>query len=287
MRGSPDTHKSYNTDVTTAKLFRKHIAIPQDHGSWVFILSPLLVGIFAGGAFTPASFSLVIAALAAFMVRQPATTLIKVYAKRRSRDELPAARFWFTIYAVLALVALAGLVLNGFAYLLYLAVPAIPVFAWHLWLVSKREERRQINVEIIATGVLSLAVPAAYWVGTGRYEPDGWWLWGLVWIQTAASIVYAYLRLEQRELVHIPPGGALWRMGWRAALYTSFNLVSVLILCLFAILPTLLFIPYLVQWLETMWGITHPALGWKPTRIGIRQLIVSTLWTVLFIVFWR
>jgi len=25
----------------------------------------------------------------------------------------------------------------------------------------------------------------------------------------------------------------------------------------------------------------------KPTRIGIRQLIVSSLWTILFIVFWR
>jgi hypothetical protein len=268
-------------------LLRKHVAIPQDHGSWVFILNPLLVGIFAGGAFTPASFSLVIAALAAFMLRQPATTLIKVYAGRRSRDELPAARFWFIIYAVLALVALAGLVLNGFAYLLYLAVPAIPVFAWHLWLVSKREERRQINVEIIATGVLTLAAPAAYWVGTGRYEADGWWLWGLVWIQTAASIVYAYLRLEQREQVRVPVGSALWRMGWRAVLYTSFNFASVLILGLFSILPSLLFIPYLVQWLETMWGITHPAVGWKPTRIGIRQLIVSTIWTVLFIVFWR
>jgi hypothetical protein len=273
--------------VTKAKLFRKHVAVPQDHGSWVFILSPLLVGIFAGGAFTPASFNLVIAALAAFMLRQPATILIKIYAKRRSRDELQSARFWFTIYAALALVALAGLVLDGFAYLLYLAVPGVPVFAWHLWLVSKREERRQINVEIIATGVLSLAAPAAYWVGIGRYEADGWWLWGLVWVQTAASIVYAYLRLEQREQVRVPVGSALWRMGWRAVLYTSFNFASVLILGLFSILPSLLFIPYLVQWLETMWGITHPAVGWKPTRIGIRQLIVSTIWTVLFIVFWR
>jgi len=52
-------------------------------------------------------------------------------------------------------------------------------------------------------------------------------------------------------------------------------------------LPRYIFIPYLVQWSETMWGIFHPAIGWKPTRVGIRQLIVSTLWTVLFIVTWR
>jgi len=272
--------------MTANKLFRKHVAIPQDHGSWVFILSPLLVGIFAGGRFTPSSFSLVIAAMSAFMLRQPAATLIKIYSKRRGRDELTAARFWFSVYAAVTLVALIGLILNGFAYLLYLAIPGAFVFAWHLWLVSKREERRQVNVEILATGVLSLAAPAAYWVGIGKYDSTGWWLWGLVWFQTAASIVYAYLRLEQREQVSGPERSGMWKMGWRAALYTSFNLASVLTLSLVSLLPSLLFLPYLIQWIETMWGITHAATGWKPTHIGIRQLIVSTLWTVLFIVFW-
>jgi len=225
--------------------------------------------------------------MSAFMLRQPATTLIKIYSKRRSKDELLAARFWFVMYAAIALYALMELSFGGFAYLLYLTVPGVPVFAWHLWLVSKREERRQVNIEIIATGVLSLAAPAAYWVGIGGYEPGGWWLWGLVWFQTAASIVYAYLRLEQREQAKDPKRTGSWKMGWRAALYTSFNLLSVLILGLISILPSLLFIPYLVQWIETMWGITNPAIGWKPTRIGVRQLIVSILWTALFIVFWR
>lgn len=268
-------------------LFRKHIAIPQDHGSWVFILSPLLVGIFAGGVFTPSSLNLVVAAMSAFMLRQPATALIKIYSKRRTRDELPAARFWFVVYSAVALLALIGLIRNGFMYLLYLAIPGAPVFAWHLWLVSRREERRQVNIEIIATGVLSLAAPAAYWVGIGQYDSTGWWLWILAWIQAAASIVYAYLRLEQREQAKGPERNGQWKMGWRAALYTSFNLASVLILSLLAVLPSLLFVPYLIQWLETMWGITYPATGWKPARIGIRQLSISILWTVLFIVFWR
>ncbi len=274
--------------MTASRIFRKYVAIPQDHGSWVFILSPLLVGIFAGGAFTPDSFNLTIAAMSAFMLRQPATVLIKIYSKRRTRDELTAARFWFVVYAAVALFALIGLIINGFAYLLYLAVPGVPVFAWHLWLVSRREERRQVNVEIIATGVLSLAAPAAYWVGIGRYDPVGWWLWGLVWFQTAASIVYAYLRLEQREWKTIPNRWSRFRAGFRAYLYTSFNLLAVIILGLGGrILTQFLFIPYLVQWLETGWGIDHPAVGWKPTRIGIRQLIVSVLWTVLFIIIWK
>jgi hypothetical protein len=267
--------------------FRKQIFLPQDHGAWVFIISPLLIGFFAGKEFSFASFTLIIAALAGFLLRQPITIMVKAFSGRRSRADLPAASLWAAFYGALAMLALIGLIRAGFAFVIYLAIPGIPVFAWHLWLVSRREERQQAGVEMAATGVLALAAPAAYWVGIGHYESAGWWLWILTWMQSAASIVYAYLRLEQREKTPDPNRHAHWRLGWRAALYTSFNLAAVLSLSLLAVLPSFIFIPYLLQWLETLWGIAHPAAGWKPTRIGIRQLIVSTLWTLLFILTWR
>jgi len=267
--------------------FRKQIFLPQDHGSWVFIFSPLLIGLFLGGKFTFASFSLVLASISAFLLRQPLTIAVKAYVGRRAKSDLNAAALWIVVYGLIALLALSGLIRAGFAYLLYLVIPGIPVFAWHLWLVSKREERRQINVEIIATGVLSLAAPAAYWVGIGHYDRLGWWLWILVWLQTAASIVYAYLRLGQRELAEVPARNELWKMGFRAFAYTTFNLVFALGLGMASVLPRFLFLPYLVQWGETLWGIFHPAIKWKPTRIGIRQLVVSILWTILFIMAWR
>jgi hypothetical protein len=271
----------------TRAFFRKQIFLPQDHGSWVFIFSPLLIGLFAGGRFTVASLSLVIAAIAAFLARQPVTIVVKAYSGRRAKSDLPAASFWIALYGVMILIALIQLLQAGFGYLLWLALPGGPVFAWHLWLVSKREERRQVNMEIVATGVLSLAAPAAYWVGIGRYDPVGWWLWISVWFQTAASIVYAYLRLEQRDQTKDLGRIELSKLRASAFAYTTFNLVMVLMLGLFSIVPRLLFVPYLVQWAETLWGIFHPAIKWKPTRIGIRQLIVSTLWTILFIFVWR
>jgi hypothetical protein len=270
-----------------ASYFRKQIFLPQDHGSWVFIFSPLLIGLFLGGKFSFASLSLLIASIAAFLIRQPITIAVKAYAGRRAKTDLPAAGFWIMVYGIIILITLLGLIRAGFGYLLFLAIPGVPVFAWHMWLVSKREERRQINVEIIATGILSLAAPAAYWAGIGHYDPIGWWLWGLVWLQTAASIVYAYLRLEQRELAEIPARKELWKMGFRAFAYTTFNLASIFTLGFDSVLPRFLLIPYLVQWSETMWGIFQPAIKWKPTHIGIRQLIVSILWTILFIITWR
>ena len=278
-----------------ASYFRKQIFLPQEHGSWVFILSPLLIGLFAGNRFNNcASAALIFSAMAAFLIRQPVTMAVKAYSGRRAKDDLPATRFWIAVYGLMILTALIGLIREGFGYILFLAIPGIPVFAWHLWLVSRRQERKRAGVEMLATGVLSLAAPAAYWIGVGGYDPVGWWLWILVWLQTAASIVYAYLRLEQRNLVEIPARRDLWRMGFRACAYTTFNLAvslalgpGVSTLLGTSVLPRFLFIAYLVQWSETTWGIFHPAVGWKPTRIGIRQLIVSVLWTILFIVTWR
>ncbi|MEW5828838.1 MAG: YwiC-like family protein [Chloroflexota bacterium] len=271
-----------------ASVFKRHIALPQDHGSWVFILSPLLIGIFAGGKYTASSFALTVAAMAAFLIRQPVAVAVKAYAGRRSRKDLPAARFWMMLYGILILLGIGELVAVGDSYVLFLAVPGVLVFAWHLYLVSRRQERRQAGVEILATGVLSLVAPAAYWLGVGEYRPLGWALWVLTWLQSAASIVYAYLRLDQREWKDLPPLDVRLRLGGRALLYTGFNLVVTLAAGLSGLLPLWIAVPYLLQFAETLYGaLARPAVGFKPTAIGVRQLIVSTLFTILFIVTWR
>lgn len=275
------------TAVITRSLFRRHIALPTDHGSWVFLLSPLLIGLFAGGRWTPAVVPLVVAALAAFLLRQPVTIAVKAYSGRRSRSDLPAAVLWILIYGLIGLLAVAILLVLGFWYLLVLALPAAPVFGWHLHLVSRREERRQLGVEIVGSGVLALAAPAAFWVTLGHADPRGWWLWALTWFQSAASIVHAYLRLEQRELIIAPELPVRLKMARRALLYTTFNLLAVSALSLTANLPRLLPLPYALQWAETAWGTLRPAVGVRPTLIGIRQLIVSSLFTLLFILTWR
>lgn len=269
------------------KHFRRSIAFTNEHGSWVFLLSPLLIGLFAGKSWSTPAIYLLVAALCAFLIRHPITIAVKAYSGRRSSRDLPAVRFWITIYAGLGLLMVIGLILRGFGFLLYLALPGLLVFAWYLYLVSKRSERRQIGVEIIASGVLALAAPAGFWIGVGNPDPTGWWLWGLTWLQSAASIVHAYLRLEQRNWTEIPTLGARFKRGWRALLYTGFNLTLVVILAVLGILSPWLFIPFLFQWLETLWGAINPAVGVKPTSIGFRQLAVSTIFTIAFILTWN
>lgn len=270
-----------------ANLFNRQIALPSDHGSWVFLLSPLLIGFFAAGHWTPAGLYLVLAAFAAFLIRQPVLMMVKSYAGRRTRKDLPATRFWFVVYSVFGLTALAKLVQLGHGYLLWLALPGLLVFGWHLWLVRRREERHRIGVDILAGGALSLAAPAAYWISVGSPDPTGWWLWGLTWFQTAASIVYAFLRLEQRALKQKPSQPELFRMGRRSLVYAGFNTLAVLLAGLLGWLPQWVWLAFALQMAETLRGTISPAVGVKPTQIGIRQLIISSLFTLVFILAWR
>jgi len=135
--------------------------------------------------------------------------------------------------------------------------------------------------------VAALAAPAAFWIGVGTADPRGWWLFGLIWFQSAASIVYAYLRLEQRELKAVPGLAARLRMAQRALAYTTFNAAATAVLAALGLLPALLPVPYLVQWVEAVWGTLNPAVGRRPTAIGLRQLVVSVIFTIAFILTWR
>lgn len=272
--------------ISGQSLWQRHIAITQEHGSWVFLLSPLLIGLFAGGRWTAAAGWLVLAALAVFLLRQPLTVLVKVWSGRRGAQDRAPAFFWAGVYSLLALFGFWGLWRNGQAHLAVLALPGAPVLAWYLYLVARRAERRQLGVEIVASGVLALAAPAAFWIGRGEHDVMGWWLWGLNWFQSAASIVHAALRLSQRSWPKIPPSADRWRAGARALGYTGFNLAAVAALSLADVLPAWLFVPYLLQLGETVYATLRPAIGVKPTRIGVRQLLVSTIFTILFIVTW-
>lgn len=273
--------------ILSPSLWQKHIAITQEHGSWVFLFSPLLIGLAAGGRWTAASTWLIVAALAAFLVRQPLTVLVKVWSKRRGPQDVAPAVFWVGVYGLLGSIGLWGLWRQGQAQLAVLALPGLPVFLWHLILVARRAERRQIGVEIVASGVLALAAPAAFWIGQGTQDPMGWWLWALTWFQSAASIVYAALRLEQRPWKTLPSVGQRLRVAARALAYTWFNLAAVFVLAWRGVLPAWLPLPFMLQAAETVYGALRPAAGLKPARVGVRQLIVSTLFTLLFMAAWR
>ena len=262
---------------------RWRLAIPQDHGSWVFLLTPLVVGLAAIPRVTLAVGAVVLGAFAGFLIRQPAAVLVKAWAGRRGQADLAPAAAWAAVYAVLGLVAVAVLVAQGAADVLWLGVPAVPVFGWQLRLVARREERRQELLEVLAAVVLGAVAPALLRAASGTWDPSGWVIWALVATQSGASITHAYLRLAQREAVRrrAPSPSPAVAMRW-----TTGNIVLAAACATAGVAPAVVVLPFVVQWAETLRWAVGAVSDQTPSAIGRRQFVVSTVVTVLLAACW-
>ncbi|MFP3853491.1 MAG: YwiC-like family protein [Anaerolineales bacterium] len=255
--------------------------MPTEHGAWIWLLGPFFLGAAAGGRFGVDLIWLLIAGLAVFLLRQPTTIVVKVLAGRRRSRELTPGVIWMGIYATVAALALIPLLGAGYNRLPLLALPGVPVFGWHLFLVSRRAERRRPGVEIVAVGVLSLMAPAAFWVAGGRSDQTAVVLWAICWLQSAASIVFIHLRLHQREMEAVPPLLTRLRQGWRSLAYSLFNLAGGLSLFILLDYPLHIPLAFAILFLDNLHGVLVPAIGHRPTRIGVRQLIFSIVFFVV------
>ena len=70
------------------RMWRKHYAIPPEHGAWVWWLGPFALGMAAAGAVNGHVFTLAVATLIGFLMRQPVTLTVKVLSGRRGRSML-------------------------------------------------------------------------------------------------------------------------------------------------------------------------------------------------------
>ena len=101
------------SNATPKHRFPKHIALPQDHGAWFLFLSPLVVGLVLGGRWTWNTTLFVLAALGAFLARQPASILVKALSGRRPRRDARPALQYLLVYTALTALGLGGLLAHG------------------------------------------------------------------------------------------------------------------------------------------------------------------------------
>lgn len=278
-----------NSALSRAHLFQRHIAIPQQHGAWAIWLGPYAIGIGVGDpVLKPGLLWLTLASLGGFFALQPLTILVKVLAGRRPRADMTPALFWAAVYGLLTLGGAAGLLLTGSVFILWLGLAALPVLAWQMWLVARREERGQMGVEIVGAGVLCMAAPAALWVDTGGISAAGWWLFALCWLQGAGAIVYVYLRLEHRRMTAMPGWNERLKLGRRSTLYNATNVVIAAALAASGAAPWGVLLPFAAMLAEAVYGgLLRPAIGAKPSSIGVRQILATAVFAALMIAAYR
>jgi hypothetical protein len=273
--------------VARSSPWRRAYALPSEHGSWLWWLGPFAVGLAAGGRPGADTVALFAAALAGFLLHQPATIAVKALTRRRPPEDLRPALVWIGIYGAVAAATVPSLLSQGHGRVLWLLIPGALMFGWHLALVARRTERRRIGVEILGAGVLALAAPAAYWVAGGRQYPEPWVLWSLCWLHTAASIANVYLRLDQRLWKGMRTVAARVRAGRTTLLWHAAGPAVAAGFALVRHAPWAAVLPFVVPLADAIDGVLRPAIGVRPARVGVRQMLVMLAFTGLMILAWR
>jgi len=263
---------------------KKRFWLPAAHGSWTWWIGPLLIGLAAGGHPRWNFVSLVISALAGFLLMQPATIAAKVLAGRRPRTDLEPALKWIAIYAFVCLLGVTCIVQAGDVHVLGLAAPGLLVFAAYIGLVFRHAERRQMAMEVLASGVMALAAPAAFWAAGGTDYPEPWVLWALTWLQSAAAIANVYLRLDQRRWASPKPRRERLAAGALTLLFHAAGLAAALLFVAFDQAPPLVIAAFALVLLDAVDTTWRPTPGARPAQIGMRQLAVTTAFVGLMVV---
>ncbi|MBI5094724.1 MAG: YwiC-like family protein [Candidatus Hydrogenedentes bacterium] len=275
---------SSQLDSTFRRMWRWYYAVPPEKGAWVWWIGPMIVGIGAARHLTPELALLIGAALSGFMIKQPLTLVVKVMSGRRGSPDWGPGIAWTLIYTVVVSAFAAALAMAGHVRVLLTGAVGLPLFAWHLWLVSRGEERRQIVVDIAAAGVLALTAPAAYWTCGGADASVPWVVWVLTWLQSSASIVHAFLRLQQRKLKEAPSLSERWRSGVPSLLHHVLNVAVAIVLAVGGLAPALTAVAFIVPLADGIEGVMRPPVGVKPGRIGMRQLGVTSVFAGLMLI---
>lgn len=258
--------------------FRKHLALPQQHGAWALWLGPYAVGLALGGPPSWAWLWLTLGMLGAFLALQPLTILVKASAGRRPAEERGPALLWAGVYGALAALGAGGLAATGLAFVLWLAVPALPVLAWQLWLVARRAERGQMGAEILGAAVLALSAPAAQAMGAGGLGPQSFWLWLLCALPSAGAITLVYVALDYRRQPALPAWTERWRLARLPLLWNGLAQGLVIALAVAGSAPPLAPLAFTVLLAETVYsGLLRPPVGVRPVVIGVRQTVITSL----------
>ena len=261
-------------------------AIPNEHGIWALWLSPFLIGWGVAGTGTAATLWTFGAILFAFLARHPLIILVKVRAGRRKQEDYRPAILWTAGYSLIATFFALLIVLSGEGLLLILLIPAIVLLIWHLRLVYRRKER-QLPVELVGSGILAMAASAAHISSTGSWTETAGLLWLLTWGYAAVSIVYIYLRLDQRQIEEADKmdlsRSRRLNMGRSAMQIAAVALLLVTAGTYFRVLPRFAPLPFIITQVQVIAGTLRPAIGASPSRIGLVQVGAFLIFTTLTI----
>ncbi len=247
----------------------KTIAVPPEHGSWGFLLEPLLLGLIVAPSM--AGLCLAIAVTGAFLMRHPLKIALADWQHGRRYARTRIAGRVTLAYGILAVMGFAGAAaLAGFDFLLplVLGVPlAVMLFAGYA-----RNRGRDLLPELAGASALALAASSLAIAG-GENTRIALALWAILTARDIPSILYvrARLRLERGKPFALAP---VWAAHGAAVL-------TALLLVLAGLAPVPVIVVMVILLLRAAYGLSTYRRPARPQIIGVQEIGYGLLTVIL------
>jgi hypothetical protein len=267
-----------NKVVSNSSLSRttfRNVAIPNEHGGWMFLLEPALIGL--GIGFTLPGMLLAMAALGAFLTRHPLKLMLDDRLKSRLIPRTKWAVRFSLLYGGLAAVMFATCLLTAQRPFLLPLILAAPLATIQIYQDAYRRSR-ELAAELsgsIAMGGLAMAVLLL----------AGWnpLLAAMVWVIVACRAVTVILYIRAR--LRLEHGKAISTMSVWASHLVSLALLGGL--AYFRLVPWLTVVVALIWLGRAFIGLSRFR---KPTRaptIGIQETVLGLLTVAIVVAGYR
>jgi hypothetical protein len=252
------------------QLFRRQLIVPTEHGSWSWFLVPWATGAAVSGQVGAPVLLTLVAGLAIFLMRQPATIWFRVRRGRARQSDGSLAVAWIVGLACVALLAVAGLLWLDRAALLWLAGPLGLVFFFYLLAARYgRAGLRTLWMELTGAAALAMTAPAALVAAHGNFNGQEWALWAVMAAQNMLGALYVRLRIHDTHQRPINRTAIAWAHG--------IGLGAVIMLGLREAIPSPAALPFAGFWLRAAWAAASPRPIADVKRFGFREMGVEIL----------
>ncbi len=259
--------------------------IPREHGAWVILYAPMVLGFAAAGKPAPVAWLLITGTVTALFIGREAASLLI-----RGRST-PQTRGWAAIFGTMA--ALLGSLLlatSGAMPLLTVGAGALVLFGVHSALLKlsgrKRLDRSQWG-EIIGVAALTLTAPAAYAAVVHHLDLEI----ALIWLGCigyySSGIFYVKMWLAAVKLKKTWNETSRLQCGRENNTYNAMLTVGVVIAATrlhslpAAILVSVAYLPAIVR---SAWGYMHLSPQLPPLkRVGMQETVYAVWFTLMLI----
>ena len=169
---------------------RSTLYLPKEHGAWGMFFIPLALGLAVGGQWSSRVTLFMVAAVAAFLAREPFMAAWRAWRRKTDPGRSKQAALMYIVTAG----AVGASLLAFYPWLALLGALGGIVYCWHAE-VAMKGEGRSTTAELLAIATSMLAAPAAYYVSSGRLDGIALLLWVLCFGYFASAVFYVKMRL--------------------------------------------------------------------------------------------